>query len=41
MRQWAREHFEFSGYTYHFDPAAYRGPCRRCAAGSATATASA
>ena len=24
MRQWAREHFEFSGYTYHFDPAAYR-----------------
>jgi len=24
MRQWAREHFEFSGYTYHFDPGAYR-----------------
>ncbi|HYB42650.1 MAG TPA: alpha/beta fold hydrolase [Candidatus Methylomirabilis sp.] len=24
MRQWAREHFKFSGYTYHFDPAAYR-----------------
>jgi pimeloyl-ACP methyl ester carboxylesterase/predicted glycosyltransferase len=24
MRQWAREHFQFSGYTYHFDPAAYR-----------------
>jgi pimeloyl-ACP methyl ester carboxylesterase len=24
MRQWAREHFSFSGYTYHFDPAAYR-----------------
>jgi predicted glycosyltransferase len=23
MRQWAREHFRFSGYTYHFDPAAY------------------
>jgi pimeloyl-ACP methyl ester carboxylesterase/predicted glycosyltransferase len=24
MRQWAREHFQFSGYTYHFDPVAYR-----------------
>ncbi len=24
MRQWAREHFQFSGYTYHFDPAAFR-----------------
>ena len=24
MRQWAREHFRFSGYTYHFDPAAFR-----------------
>ena len=24
MRQWAREHFQFSGYTYQFDPAAYR-----------------
>jgi pimeloyl-ACP methyl ester carboxylesterase len=24
MRQWAREHFQFSGYTYHFDRAAYR-----------------
>jgi pimeloyl-ACP methyl ester carboxylesterase len=24
MRQWAREHFGFSGYTYHFDPAQYR-----------------
>jgi pimeloyl-ACP methyl ester carboxylesterase/predicted glycosyltransferase len=24
MRQWAREHFAFSGYTYHFDPADYR-----------------
>ena len=23
MRQWAREHFRFSGYTYHFDPAAF------------------
>ena len=23
MRQWAREHFRFSGYTYHFDAAAY------------------
>src|SRR5437667_3568897 len=23
MRQWAREHFEFSGYTYHFDPRDY------------------
>ena len=33
MRQWAREHFQFSGYTYHFDPAAYRGP------GGAAATA--
>ena len=24
MRQWAREHFQFSGYTYHFDPADFR-----------------
>jgi pimeloyl-ACP methyl ester carboxylesterase len=24
MRQWAREHFQFPGYTYHFDPADYR-----------------
>jgi pimeloyl-ACP methyl ester carboxylesterase len=24
MRAWAREHFGFSGYTYHFDPADYR-----------------
>ncbi len=24
MRQWAREHFAFPGYTYHFDPADYR-----------------
>jgi pimeloyl-ACP methyl ester carboxylesterase/UDP:flavonoid glycosyltransferase YjiC (YdhE family) len=24
MRRWACEHFDFSGYTYHFDPAAYR-----------------
>lgn len=24
MRQWAREHFRFPGYTYHFDPANYR-----------------
>lgn len=23
MRQWARQHFQFSGYTYHFDPAAF------------------
>jgi predicted glycosyltransferase len=23
MRQWAREHFQFSGYTYHFDPGQY------------------
>lgn len=23
MRQWAREHFRFSGYTYHFDPGAF------------------
>ena len=23
MRHWAREHFRFSGYTYHFDPARY------------------
>jgi pimeloyl-ACP methyl ester carboxylesterase/predicted glycosyltransferase len=23
MRQWAREHFRFSGYTYHFRPADY------------------
>ncbi|MET0852843.1 MAG: alpha/beta fold hydrolase, partial [Candidatus Rokuibacteriota bacterium] len=24
MREWARAHFGFSGYTYHFDPADYR-----------------
>jgi pimeloyl-ACP methyl ester carboxylesterase len=24
MRQWSHEHFAFSGYTYHFDPAAFR-----------------
>ena len=24
MRGWAREHFRFPGYTWHFDPAAYR-----------------
>jgi len=24
MRQWAREHFRFSGYTYHFDPSTVR-----------------
>jgi pimeloyl-ACP methyl ester carboxylesterase/predicted glycosyltransferase len=24
MRQWAREHFRFSGYTHHFDPARFR-----------------
>jgi pimeloyl-ACP methyl ester carboxylesterase/UDP:flavonoid glycosyltransferase YjiC (YdhE family) len=24
MRQWAREHFGFSGYTHHFDPRQYR-----------------
>jgi pimeloyl-ACP methyl ester carboxylesterase/predicted glycosyltransferase len=24
MRQWARQHFAFPGYTYHFDPAKYR-----------------
>jgi pimeloyl-ACP methyl ester carboxylesterase/UDP:flavonoid glycosyltransferase YjiC (YdhE family) len=24
MRQWAREHFHFSGYTYHFDPSTLR-----------------
>src|SRR6185436_3034599 len=24
MREWAREHFGFSGYTYHFDAAEYR-----------------
>ena len=24
MRAWAREHFGFSGYTYHFDPVDYR-----------------
>src|SRR4029450_13234371 len=23
MRQWAREHFRFPGYTYHFDPRQY------------------
>jgi pimeloyl-ACP methyl ester carboxylesterase/UDP:flavonoid glycosyltransferase YjiC (YdhE family) len=31
MRQWAGEHFQFPGYTYHFDPADYRdkGALRR------------
>jgi pimeloyl-ACP methyl ester carboxylesterase/predicted glycosyltransferase len=24
MRAWSREHFKFSGYTYHFDPADFR-----------------
>ncbi|HKZ08439.1 MAG TPA: alpha/beta fold hydrolase [Methylomirabilota bacterium] len=24
MREWSREHFRFSGYTYHFDPADFR-----------------
>ncbi|HTK88723.1 MAG TPA: alpha/beta fold hydrolase [Verrucomicrobiae bacterium] len=24
MREWSREHFRFSGYTYHFDPAELR-----------------
>jgi pimeloyl-ACP methyl ester carboxylesterase/predicted glycosyltransferase len=24
MRAWAREHFRFSGYTFHFDPSAFR-----------------
>jgi pimeloyl-ACP methyl ester carboxylesterase/predicted glycosyltransferase len=24
MRRWAREHFQFPGYTYHFDPGDYR-----------------
>jgi len=24
MREWARENFRFPGYTWHFDPAAYR-----------------
>jgi pimeloyl-ACP methyl ester carboxylesterase len=24
MREWAREHFRFPGYTWHFDPSAYR-----------------
>jgi len=24
MRRWAREHFRFPGYTYHFDPGDYR-----------------
>jgi pimeloyl-ACP methyl ester carboxylesterase/predicted glycosyltransferase len=24
MRRWAREHFRFSGYPYHFDPARFR-----------------
>jgi pimeloyl-ACP methyl ester carboxylesterase/UDP:flavonoid glycosyltransferase YjiC (YdhE family) len=28
MRQWAREHFRFSGYTYHFDPRAYADRAR-------------
>ena len=30
MRQWARERYRFSGYTFHFDPAEYdRGELRR------------
>jgi len=28
MRQWAREHFKFSGYTYHFDPKDYADRAR-------------
>ena len=28
MRQWAREHFKFSGYTYHFDPRDYADRAR-------------
>ncbi len=28
MRQWAREHFKFSGYTYHFDPKDYEDRAR-------------
>jgi len=28
MRQWAREHFKFSGYTYHFDPREYADRAR-------------
>ena len=40
MRQWAREHFRFSGYTYHFDPARLPRTGPRCAASSATATTS-
>ncbi len=28
MRQWAREHFKFSGYTYHFDPPDYADRAR-------------
>ena len=24
IRDWTREHFQFPGYTYHFDPADYR-----------------
>ena len=39
MRQWAREHFRFSGYTYRFDPAEY-ATRRRCGTSSATATTS-
>ena len=40
MRQWAREHFRFSGYTYHFDPRRPPRPRAPCAAGSATARTS-
>ena len=39
MRQWAREHFRFSGYTYHFDPAA-SATAPPCGDSSATATTS-
>jgi pimeloyl-ACP methyl ester carboxylesterase/UDP:flavonoid glycosyltransferase YjiC (YdhE family) len=28
MRDWAREHFKFSGYTYHFDPRDYADRAR-------------
>ena len=28
MRQWAREHFKFSGYTYHFDPREFEDRAR-------------
>ena len=36
MRQWAREHFRFSGYTYRFDP---REHADRAAFGRRSATA--